>query len=298
MKTIEDLLIMTEEQLYAYVKSFLTDRNIPYNAYKGHYIVTEKHIKPCPLICVHLDIAAKVPPTKKQLLQFDGIIFCDVQKGGCLGADDRAGVWIALTMIETGTRTDFEYGFFLGEESGCIGSNEYARDCNEHTCFIGLDRASKDGKQNIATYGYDDNELINLFGYPKSYGSFTDCSSLAGSEGKACVNLSVGYQYEHSSLETLNTAQMNETLQVMLSVIVPDRNYPVRYLGRRYNASAYYNNWQWADYEEVNTKEPILCECCSEHAPLYQVGKYQVCQDCFDYVTDEIGGNDEKIRCF
>ena len=242
---IKKLLSMTEQELYRHIRNTIPCIAAP------DYLVTDFHRIPVPMICVHLDTVSLYPP--KLFKCEHGII--TAPGSVCLGADDRAGVWIALEMIKQGTLTPFEYGFFMGEEIGGIGSGAYADTKPNHTCYIGLDRASKGGKQNLATYGYDSQELIDCFPYPESYGTMSDCSVLADATNTPCVNLSVGYDFEHTPKEQLNIAQMIETLNVMLNINIP----------------------------EIEYSKAICCDMCGEHLPLYDKNGLILCRGCLYY---------------
>jgi len=265
---IADLLLQTEEQLRDTITATLAYLKIPYLKTE-HYIVT---LLPGvrPLICTHTDTASTHPTQIKELEISRNYIILDPKKSEarCLGADDRAGVWIALEMLKQGTKTDFNYAFFTGEERGAIGSTEFGikEDLTLYSAFIGLDRASRKGVQNVATYGYDNEELTTIFtdqGYEEQQGSFTDCSVLAGESGYACVNLSIGYEHEHSPYEMLNLIQMKETLVMMRHILIPEKVF-----GVEKKVQLYY--------------EPVVCESCGEHDFLYHFNGYMLCAACIE----------------
>jgi hypothetical protein len=262
---INKLLTLTDKQLYKEIKATLP---IPFISTKD-YIVTKQHKKPCPLICVHLDTVSPKPP--KMLKCSNSIV--TAPEAACLGADDRAGVYIALQMLKRQTKTQFEYGFFMGEERGAIGSNEYGRFYPEHTAYIGLDRASRNNKQNMALYGYDNDKLSKLFPYPESIGSVSDCSVLSSYTDAACVNLSVGYQNEHTAKESLNLLQMLETLNVMLNIDIPDKPYPSEY--------RQVSKYKW-DYADIDSGK-VLCDFCGSHALLYYQDGDMICEECIEF---------------
>ncbi|MBT0612770.1 hypothetical protein [Campylobacter hyointestinalis] len=147
------------------------------------------------------------------------------------GGDDRAGVYIALQLIKA--KKPFAFGFFKDEEIGCLGSSalsSYINSLDSVTAFIGLDRR---GADEVATYGHDNKELINIFeskGYIEAVGSVTDASKLSAlsNKGLACVNLSVGYYNEHTKKEVLNTTAMNRTLKVLKNLDISLFNKPFK----------------------------------------------------------------------
>jgi hypothetical protein len=266
------LLKMTQKQCHSAVIQVLKKHKVPYIE-TDKYIATTQHTN-APLICTHLDTVG--PPVPYVVAH--GPIWQAPVKSACLGADDRAGLYIALQMIIEGTVTKFDYGFFHDEEKGAIGSSAYK---GNHSCFIGLDRASKHGVQNIATYGNDDRELIDLFvalGYEEQLGSMSDCSVLAEKHNKACVNVSVGYDKEHTSLEFLDIDLLKETLVIMLKVVIPDRDYPAKQVSR----------WSGRHTWPADDKaQPVLCDLCYAHALLYELDGQMFCSECLEYVNDK-----------
>ena len=256
---ITRLLTVSEEECREIITDTLS--NMPHEVTEG-YIVT-RNPGVLPLICVHTDVHGAVSPPAVAVI--NGVV---VSAGDtkCLGADDRAGVWIALEMIKRG-RVDFNYAFFSGEETGCIGSHTFSliEDLSNYSCFIGLD---KSGYDDVATYGYDSDELIGIFediGYVRVPGTVSDCSVLSAASGTIpCVNLSVGYTNEHTKKERLNIKVMEGTLEDILEVT----------LGTNYEIS---------DYEVSSYKscEELRCDCCWAHVKLYDTHDgYYLCSNC------------------
>jgi hypothetical protein len=206
-----------------------------------------------PLICCHLDTVSPVKPLPPDIITAKDTLSLDPRsKALCLGADDRAGVWIALQLLDY-----YNVGCFHGEEKGCLGSTAYAKTRPRHCCYIGVDRR---GSDELATYGYDNPTLLDLFSqYQQTRGSFTDCSALAGITDKPCLNLSVGYQNEHTRQEILDLDAMYQTLHTLQSVYIPTKNYPIL----------------------DSLLDPIVCDLCSRHAPLYWSSDgLMVCEWC------------------
>ena len=251
---LTQLLTSDETEVRNIIIKTLNNCNIRHKV-TNDYIITTRY-KQAPLICVHTDTVGTLPP----FLNLGKVV--SARDSECLGADDRAGVWIALQMIINGTRTKFEYGFFVGEEKGCVGSRRLGS-LSKYTCFIGLDRAARGGIQNIATYGYDNAELISFFPYEEQIGTYTDCSVLAKKAGVACVNVSVGYDNEHSPYETLNVELMKETLELMSDIDIEDKFY----------------------YQE-QTMEKVVCDYCGKHLPLYYRDYGMLCSECVEIIEE------------
>lgn len=138
----------------------------------------------------------------------------------CLGADDGAGVWLMLEMIDA--KVPGCYVFHRGEERGGIGSSGIAK---HHPVFLSdFDRAiafDRRGTHSIISHqGWSRccsdefalalAEAINAvidseyFMAPDDGGIFTDTANYTDDIGE-CTNVSIGYQSEHSNRESLDT---------------------------------------------------------------------------------------------
>lgn len=87
--------------------------------------------KPTTMFTCHLDTVCK----QQQLVVHkfsNNFILTDGQT--TLGADDKAGMVVLLYMIEK--QVPGIYAFFIGEESGCLGSKELSSDMNSGYYFL------------------------------------------------------------------------------------------------------------------------------------------------------------------
>ena len=242
---IEHLLTLTQNELYTYLIDTLTLIQVS----SKFLIYSKGTTESKPMLCVHLDTInthkanlTGYKVTEDDFVTTNGLIeLSKTSSLSCLGGDDRAGVWVALELIKYMEETgDYKYdiGFFLDEEIGCIGSGVfcYDRDKLTNNCYIGLDRRSTDGTDEVAVYGNDNQELIDVFvnlGYKIEAGSITDASTLSNSI-IPCVNLSVGYDYEHTKDEVLHIKCMDRTLSVLKDLNLVGKEYPT-------DSTPYYN---------------------------------------------------------
>jgi len=177
-----------------------------------------------PLVCSHYDTVRKDDRVK--IVEKPTNILHN--EYGILGADDRAGVAIALSLIKLNVQA--VYCFFDEEECGAYGSKAFIADHPEivkaATCYIGLDRR---GSTDMALYDYSSYRLyaiVSKFGYKEAIGSFTDVSAIADTFPKACINLSVGFNSEHSKRESCDVVAAHITLHNMESIIPKATNVP------------------------------------------------------------------------
>ena len=220
MKDLIKLLGYSKNGLWQYLEGLTYadyDKIIVPN---GGIIFTPKGKEQYALVCVHIDTIndarnAKAPTERELYIRKNYIALLPNAECACLGGDDRCGVYIALKMLDRGL--PFAFGFFTDEEIGGLGSSRCLDIISmlNITSLIGLDRK---GSNELALYGYDNEELVCLFeamGYNQAWGSFTDASNLAGALGIACVNLSIGYQHEHTHSEFIDFTATLNTLKTL-----------------------------------------------------------------------------------
>ena len=156
--------------------------------------------------------------TGRQRVKFDPakLVYCKTDNEP-LGADDTAGCWLLLEMIDAGVPGT--YVFHRGEERGGIGSSFIA---DKHVSFLKLfDRAvafdrrgscdvithqgagrcaSDTFAQALADAFNEDGESMYA---PSDMGIFTDTANYT-SVIPECTNISCGYMHEHTAAETLH----------------------------------------------------------------------------------------------
>jgi len=151
--------------------------------------------------------------TQEVWLGDDGIAFV-TDTADCLGADDGAGMYLMFNMIMNDVAGT--YIFHRGEEIGCWGSGEMAKHhvdwLKQFTHAIAFDRR---GTTSIITHQRGEracsdalgSQLASLFDMDYELdptGVYTDTAEYMDIIPE-CVNVSIGYQNEHSHLETLDT---------------------------------------------------------------------------------------------
>ena len=131
-----------------------------------------------------------------------------------LGADDRAGVFAIIKIIQSGLRPSII--LTTDEECGGLGASALA----EEKCpipdlkyMIQLDRR---GTNDCVFYDCGTTEFIDYvetFGFCEAFGSFSDISFLMPAWDICGTNLSVGYEDEHSKTETLHFNALYATIE-------------------------------------------------------------------------------------
>lgn len=158
------------------------------------------------LLLAHYDTVFNRPP--KYIRNIDGVLSSETG----LGADDRAGVYGVLEIIKT---HKCHVLFTDGEERGCIGSEAFTRSgiMPEVNYCIELDRRGVNDAVYYEGANEDFEAYVTKHGWKTNWGSFTDICVIAPYLNVSAVNLSIGYQNEHSAKETLDTKVMNANIE-------------------------------------------------------------------------------------
>jgi hypothetical protein len=206
-KTFEQLCALTQKGMKKTMAAFLRSK------YKQvietqDYIVAIGDI-PIALVA-HMDTVYKTPVKN---------LYYDTKKGVMwspegLGADDRAGVFAILKIIQSGLRPSVI--FTTDEEKGGLGAAVLAEeDCPIPNVkyLIQLDRRGVNDCVFYDCYNPEFTAYVESFGFMERWGSFSDISFLCPEWNVCGVNLSVGYEDEHSVAETLYVPALFETIE-------------------------------------------------------------------------------------
>ena len=176
----------------------------------GNLYVTKGTSETYPCIVSHLDEVHSMRPKDFKVLVSEGYILgmddkTHTQHG--IGADDKNGIWVCLRCLE---RYDaVKCVFFVGEETGCIGSNHadmtFFDDCR---FVLQCDRRNNSdfitsiGGYKLCGNDFLDDAKIDDFGYKASEGLTTDVYTLRKNGLKvASANMSCGYYDPHKNTE-------------------------------------------------------------------------------------------------
>ena len=260
---------MKQSTLRKSMKNFL-ERYYP----KENIFATEDYIlcsgdNPVMLVA-HMDTVFKTPPQKIYYDQRQKVMWSP--EG--LGADDRAGVFAIIKIIQRGYRP--YVCFTTDEEMGGLGAMALVKDIPilpqnyDIKYIIELDRQ---GTSDCVFY-YCCNEsfedFIEKYGFVTDWGTFSDISEICPIWGIAGVNLSVGYKNEHSTSETLNTNALYSTIKKVCQMIKDSSNEEVPYFdylpdpySKYYKKLGYAYGFydEWDDYNKINFSGNIKTEC-------------------------------------
>ena len=221
-----ELLKMSQMELKAHLYQEL--KKYDYNPISADgFIFAQGTLSIC--MVAHMDTVLQQP---KFVNYKNGIMSCPTG----LGADDRAGVYGVLHLLEQGHRPSII--FTEDEEIGGVGASKFASthiDIENLGFFIQLDRRGyKDsvyydcGNENFQKY-------INSYGFETAIGSFSDISILMEDYKTAGVNFSVGYLGEHTVKETLNIPHLARTLKLVGNILTDSNDEVFEYNGVEFN---------------------------------------------------------------
>ena len=192
-----------------YVKRKIKDARIVKDT-TGNIYITKGISETYPVIVAHLDQVQENHSKDFTVMEVNGVLFGYSSKNRRfegLGADDKNGIWIALKSLDK--YDAIKLAFFVGEEIGCIGSNQADMDFFKDARFvIQPDRRGNDDLiTSICGLELCSKEFISAvnaekFGYRENDGLMTDIETLKtnGLELSA-VNLSCGYYRPHTDTE-------------------------------------------------------------------------------------------------
>ena len=201
-------------------------------------ILAEKKFGPGPtvLLNAHLDTYETIMEDREIIKR--GEIWSSSE--GILGADDRAGVNVVLAVAQSVEKSQFrgtvKYIFTVQEEIGLCGAREVTPSFlwNVDMAFV-IDRR---GTNDIVTSrGGHDPLCTTAFGTALERiarrGGYNDWKTVAGGSsdtyiwaqnGIESVNLSAGYQHEHTSDEELDVAACYGTYKFLMEILIEIRH--------------------------------------------------------------------------
>ena len=213
-QVFERLVSLNQENLLKAMRSFL-------KKYYNDIVITSRYIYAIgdiPIcLTAHMDTVFKSPPKN---------IYYDTKKNVIwspegLGADDRAGVFAIIKIIQSGLRPHIM--LTTDEEWGAIGASALVKKVKKPFAdmkyIIQLDRR---GDDDCVFYDCDNREFINYiesFGFTEEIGSFTDISIICPVWKIAGVNLSIGYRDEHSVSETFHIIPFLNTISKVIKML-------------------------------------------------------------------------------
>lgn len=214
------------------------------------------------LFTAHTDMIV-IPNTQQKVL-YDANLMLAYTDGCTLGADDGAGVWLLMEMLDAGVPCWL--AFFRAEEVGGLGSSFAAKDNPEFfksfTHCISFDRR---GTSDIITHqsfgrccsdalAEHLSSALNEHGLdyePCDGGIFTDSANFTDLIAE-CLNVATGYNFEHHDTEELD---VDHLLRLRDAIVKIDwTTMPVK---REPGEDDFKYNHSWPNYRSYNGRHSV-----------------------------------------
>lgn len=224
--------------------------------------------------------------------------------GEPLGADDGAGAWVMLEMIDAGVPGI--YIFHRGEERGGIGSDYMAskfghwlekfdraiafdrRGSTDVITHQGSQRCCSDDFAQALSDALNSHDDAMMY-VPDDGGVFTDTANYVELIPE-CTNVSCGYQNEHTGNETLHLPTLFNLRDACIKVDwenLPTKRDPkvVEYLDFGYGSKwgSMYQNYNWSAPKKTKSKSKVSYLGALEPRDLYDLSY----KDMLDLAYDD-----------
>lgn len=247
-------------------------------------------------LVAHMDTVHPIPPVE---------IFCDSEQGVIwspegIGADDRAGVYAIITLLTDGYRPTVI--FTTREEVGGLGAEAFIDIFPTPKVPVNfLIELDRHGEEDMVFYDCDNpdfNKFIGEYGFVEDWGSFSDITVIAPEWEIAAVNLSIGYEDEHTKAERLYYRAMLDTIAKVRRILddasiscpsfkyIPSVSYGYYGCGK-YNFSKCGSS---SFYDETTGVSVETCDACGQRTKnlkyIFDNGTYwALCPDCVRILT-------------
>ena len=149
-------------------------------------------------------------------------------RNSVLGADDRAGIYAIMDILEMCKKSNTPMPSILFtnyEECGLLGAEAFVKakklENKDINIFIELDRKGED-EYVYYFHGMPKPvaEWVESFGFVQDWGSMSDVMTLTEEYDIPHVNLSVGYYNQHTVNEVLYPSQLQKTIDRVFEMIL------------------------------------------------------------------------------
>lgn len=209
----------------AYIDRFLTPLGVQTDKFGNRFLIVGEE-RPTILWSSHTDSVHRDDGYQKIKQTGSKIHLPEKSKSNCLGADDAAGNFIMIKMIEA--KVPGLYVFHYGEEVGCRGSGGIANETPQFLdgikAAVAFDRRGFDsvithqrGRTASDKFALSVCEQLPTRFKPDPTGVLTDTKIYMGIVPE-CSNISVGYENEHHDNETQCVDHLFELRDHMIKI--------------------------------------------------------------------------------
>ena len=203
-----------------------------------------------------------------------------------LGADDRVGVFLTLSMVRAGLKPSIL--FTTDEESGSASGRHFAETYRKKFKKLGINyimQLDRSGYNDCVFYQCESKrfeQYIKTFGWETAAGSFSDISVLCPVLKVAGVNLSVGYFNEHSQTEMVDLFTMSKNYDIIYYMVEKsiEIQKPYKYIPKVFKIPETKVKKKVEVEVEVKTLECPICDMpMVDYVYAKDFGK--ICLDCY-----------------
>ena len=210
-----------------------------------------------------------------------------------LGADDRVGVFMILSLVRAGARPSIL--FTTDEESGSASGYDFAFQYKHKFQNYGIKylmELDRSGVNDCVFYKCDNPDFtkyIEGYGFKTGTGSFTDISVICPIIKTAGVNLSVGYWNEHSKTEMIDLFTMSKNFDIIYKMIKNSKKIKKVY---KFIPKKEPKKIKPKEEEFEIAVDDSKCSICLTPIEdfLYAIDLGKICLDCYMEIYDVKGG--------
>lgn len=263
-KLLKTLVGLSQESMRRTMTTYLSKKYENVISTKD-YIMAQGDI-PIALIA-HMDTVFTKPATRVYYDKEQGVMWSP----DGLGADDRAGIFCIVKILQGKYRPTII--LTTDEEKGCIGASKLVERFKEApwdlNYIIQLDRR---GYTDCVFYDCDNPDFVKYvegFGFMEEIGSLSDISVICPDWGIAGVNLSVGYEGEHSETEILHVAPLLATIEKVKIMLSQNEIPKFEYIPAAFSWGMYSKYYRSCYAYPLD--EEYLCSACGKKLTEYEV---------------------------
>ena len=180
------------------------------------------------MLCAHIDTVHKELPSEIWQKTVDSEKNLDKKQvlwsPQGIGGDDRCGVYAILSILKELGEGVKPYLFFsTDEETGGSTTKKAAKEIQELiydiNFLIELDRQGTEDSVYYKCGNKDFKKWIDSFGFVEAQGTFTDICTLCSTWKVAGVNLSIGYEKQHTKDEVVYPVALMKTVKKVINII-------------------------------------------------------------------------------
>lgn len=276
MKTFEDICRMTQPEVKAYMKKYLSSKK--YDVVDEDGFLYAKGTVPV-LLVAHMDTVHK--QQCKTIVHLDN----KISSPQGIGGDDRCGVFIIMNLVK-----ELNCSVLLceDEEKGCIGAHKFVKAKKtiegedgkklevRYVEDLGVNymvEFDRKGSNDAVFYHGGNEDFIDFVedttNFKFATGSVSDISVLMPEAKLSAVNLSCGYYNAHTVTEYVMYDQMEDTIAAAKAMIKTECDKPFEYIKKKYvwsnpnsniSGSMYNHSFPTKKYEQGDFYMPNFLE--------------------------------------